>query len=318
VIHLHLISGGAGSWLAAKLDMRSHPDVEHRFSFTDVLYEDADCYRFLIEGLQNLLDRPLNWKVPSADEFPDYRVSDDTPIEEYAGNPDWRAFLGDIRERTLVAFPELSWLVEGRDPWEVFRDSRMLGNSRMDPCSRVLKREIRDRWIRENMDPATTVITVGIGPDEKHRFNDGEGGGFQPRRAAAGWTASAPLIGSFEGEVGPLYYLKKNGLAQPRLYSLGYGHNNCGGYCCKAGHAHYRNRMRVQPERFAYDKMMEQKLREYLGADVSMLTDRAGGDGKRPLTLAEFEQRILADPQVEFDWLPGDSGCGCAIDEVSP
>ena len=316
--HLHLISGGAGSWLAAKLDMRAHPDVEHRFSFTDVLYEDADCYRFLVEGLANLLDRQLNWQVPAADEFPDYRVSAETPIEEYAGNPEWRAFLADLRERALLAFPEMSWLVEGRDPWEIFRDNRLLGNSRMDPCSRVGKREIRDRWIKENMDPAQTVITVGIGPDEKHRFDDGEGGGFQPRLAAAGWTASAPLIGTLEGEIGALPYVARAGMRPPRLYGLGYSHNNCGGFCCKAGHNHFANRFRVQPERFAYDKMMEQKLREFLGADVAMLTDRTGGDGKKPMTLAEFERRLLENPQIEFEWLPGDSGCGCAIDEGTP
>ncbi len=50
----------------------------------------------------------------------------------------------------------------------------------------------------------------------------------------------------------------------------------------------------------------EKLLREELG-DVAILRDRTGGV-TRPLTLAELEERIKADPQKEFDdW----GGCGC-------
>lgn len=317
MIHLHLISGGAGSWLAAKLDMAAHPDVEHRFSFTDTLYEDADCYRFLVEGVAYLLGRKLNSRIPAADEFPDYRVDPSVRIEDYAGNPEWRAFLANLREDAIRAIPELNWLVDGRDIWEVFRDERFLGNSRTDPCSRVLKRELRDRWINENFDPANTVITIGIGPDEQHRFNDGQGKGFQPRLAAAGWQAAAPLIGTLEGEIGPRPYVLRAGIALPRLYSFGYDHANCGGTCCKAGQAHWQNRHDVQPERYAYDAMMERKLIAYLGGGISMMSDRIGGPTKKPLTLDEFAKRLAANPQMKIEWLPGDAGCGCAIDEAA-
>jgi len=37
---------------------------------------------------------------------------------------------------------ELIKIAEGRDPWQVFNDRRFLGNSRVDPCSKVLKREV--------------------------------------------------------------------------------------------------------------------------------------------------------------------------------
>lgn len=88
-----------------------------------------------------------------------------------------------------------------------------------------------------------------------------------------------------------------------------YSHNNCGGFCCKAGQAHYANRFRVQPERFAYDAMMERKLRAYLG-DYAMLTDRRGGD-KKPMSLDAFAKRLIEDPTTTFEVLPGESGCGC-------
>lgn len=313
--HFHSISGGGGSWLSAKVDIGQNPDLEHRFIFADTLYEDADGYRFLIEGVANLLDRRLNWSLPSAADFPDYRVDPAVPIEEYQGNPEWRAFLAQLREDATRALPELIWIVEGRDPWEVFRDERLLGSNGFDPCSKILKRRELERWRKANCDPATDAFTVGIGPDEAHRFDDGKGGGLYPRMAAQGWTYLAPLIGTIEGAIGPLVYLEKAGIDRPRLYRMGYMHNNCGGFCCKAGHAHYRNRLRVHPDRFAYDKLMEQKMRDFLGANVSMMRTTAGGKGKQVFTLAELEELVQRSPEIDFDWLPGESGCGCMIDE---
>lgn len=36
-------------------------------------------------------------------------------------------------------------IADGRNPLQVFRDERYLGNSRADPCSKILKRELCDR-----------------------------------------------------------------------------------------------------------------------------------------------------------------------------
>ncbi|PUB13732.1 hypothetical protein, partial [Novosphingobium sp. GV079] len=133
-----MFSAGQGSFRAAMIDRRRHPIAEFGLVFTDTLYEDADAYRFLIEGAAMVTGRRLNWTV-KAEDFPDYRVPEDVPIEEYRGNPEWRAFLADLRAHAIDAIPELIWLVEGRDPWEVFRDRRFLGNSGVaDPCSEVL------------------------------------------------------------------------------------------------------------------------------------------------------------------------------------
>lgn len=315
-IHYHQVSGGAGSWLAAKVDMRDNPLAVHRFVFADTLYEDADCYRFLIEGVANLLGRKV--PVPRADDFPDYRVAESVPIEDYAGNPEWRSYLDNLRTLMAMWLPELIWLVEGRDPWEVFRDKRFLGNSRADPCSYELKRETIDAWRDEHCDQARDVFNVGIGPQEAHRFEGGgKGLGLRKRMAEKGWTYRAPLIGTFEGEVGPFGYLKNEGIAWPRLYALGYVHNNCGGFCIKAGHGHYQNRLERQPERFAYDAMMERKLSEYLGKPVTMMTWRGGGK-KETYSLIEMRERWIAGgPYMDAyaDAEPGDSGCGCMVDE---
>lgn len=313
-----MFSAGQGSFRAAMIDRRRHPDAQIGLVFTDTLYEDADAYRFLVEAAAHVLDRNLGWTV-KADDFPDYRVPDDTRIEEYRGNSEWRAFLADLRTRAVDARPELVWLVEGRDPWEVFRDRRFLGNSLVDPCSEVTKRDMLDSWRMGNCWRPGDLwgepdhFAVGIGDHEAHRFDDGRGRGIGPRTSAEGWLYHAPLLTEpLPGEHALFYApLDQIGPKEPRLYAMGYMHNNCGGFCVKAGQAHYANRYRVQPERFAYDAMMERKLRDFLGKEVSMLTDRRGGGGKKPLTLDAFANRLRAEPAAKFEYAPGESGCGC-------
>jgi 3'-phosphoadenosine 5'-phosphosulfate sulfotransferase (PAPS reductase)/FAD synthetase len=91
-----------------------------------------------------------------------------------------------IEEAAADVGVPLTRIAEGRTPWQVFNDVRYLGNTRADPCSRVLKREVCDRWLAKNCDPAKTTVYVGIDWTEEHRFDDREGGGLRPRRAAAG------------------------------------------------------------------------------------------------------------------------------------
>lgn len=310
----HTVSGGAGSWLAAKVDIDAHPRDEHRFVFADTLYEDADCYRFLIEGCAYLLGRDVRNVLPQAGDFPDYRVLGDFDIETYDGNPEWRAFLARLRVDVAEVMPELIWLVEGRDPWEVFRDEKMLGNSRFDPCSKILKRKQLDAWRSSNCNKSTDAFTVGIGEHEAHRFINGNGGGLGPRMAAMGWTYEAPLVHPGPWQFGAFGYLVKAGIAKPRMYLLGYLHANCGGFCIKAGHAHYQNRFRKQPERFAYDEMMEGKIIVFLGRPVAMMTDRSGDNVKKPMPLSAFRAGLESKPELDFEYTEGSSGCGCAID----
>jgi hypothetical protein len=313
------ISGGEGSWRAAKLWRLHNRSADFRLVFTDTLYEDAGTYRFLLQSVSDLLCRPVNW-IPETSAFPDYRVAEDVPLAEYRGNPEWRAVLGDLREKAALAFPELVWLVEGRDPWEIFRDERFLGNSRADPCSKIAKRKMLDRWREENCDRDTDVFIFGIDEHERHRFEavaeDGKLTGIKPRLEAKGWTCLAPLI----DYSGPHYSvahapIESLGFVSQRLYALGYKHGNCGGFCIKAGFAHYQNRRRVHPDRFDYDRMMERKVREYLGGSnkVTILAD-ATVRGKRPISLDAFHERLNRSPELVFDYKPGESGCGCMVD----
>ena len=84
-----------------------------------------------------------------------------------------------LDETTAHLGIELTVLEDGRDPWEVFKDERFLGNSRLDPCSKILKRNLFRRWLKENHSAETTINYIGIDWSEINRFE----------RARARWHA---------------------------------------------------------------------------------------------------------------------------------
>ena len=88
----------------------------------------------------------------------------DTLIED----ADLYRFLDDAAEDIGVPVTRIA---DGRTPWEVFADVKFLGNSRVDPCSRVLKRDLADAWLAERYQPENVVVYVGIDWTEVHRFD---------------------------------------------------------------------------------------------------------------------------------------------------
>lgn len=200
---------------------------------------------------------------------------------------------------------ELVKISEGRTPWEVFHDVRFLGNTRVDPCSRVLKREVCDAWLDEHCDPATTTLYLGISWDEEHRFVRA-----RDRLASKGWTVRAPLCEEPLpplGEGWAIRWLEDAGIEPPRLYAMGFPHNNCGGFCVKGGQAHFKLLLEKLPERYAHHERQEAELRRYLDKDVAILRDRRGSK-TRPMTLRVLRKRIEAKAEIDSEeW----GGCGC-------
>jgi hypothetical protein len=300
-----MFSAGAGSWATAKRVAEKFGLKELRLLFTDTLVEDPDAYRFLLEGAANVFGVSLRGKmrIPSVNEFPNF-----------GDRPKWKSFLNALRSQAAHHLPQLVWLMEGRDVWDVFFDERFLGNSRKDPCSKILKRREADRWLSRNCAPSETICYVGIDFTEAHRFDDGAGGGLRPRKARDGWTYEAPLCAEpFLARWDVMDWIRAEKIEPPRLYSLGFTHNNCFGFCIKAGHAHYRQLLAKLPEVYAYHEGKEQEIRAYLGRDVSVLSDRKGGGGKKPLTFRAFRERV----ENEADSAQADEefgGCGCFLD----
>lgn len=193
-------------------------------------------------------------------------------------------------------------IADGRTPWEVFFAERFLGNSRVDPCSKILKRELLWSWLERNAPKAT--VHVGLDWTEEHRLE-------RLRNYRPGVIIEAPMMWKpIVDKPEMLVKLRKLGIKIPRLYAMGFAHNNCGGFCIKSGQAQFRLLLKTMPERYALHEAQELKLRAYLEKDVAILRDRKGGKS-RPLTLEEFRKRIEGGGEHDrHDW----GGCGCAID----
>lgn len=304
--HVVMFSGGGGSWATARRVAERHGRENLTLLFADTLFEDQDLYRFLIEAAADVLGIHLPRQfVPKVEHFP-----------AWTDRPAYKLFVDGLRCEARAMLPGLEWISRGLDVWDVFFKERFLGNSSVDPCSKLLKRQLCDAWLCDHCDPTDTTCYVGIDFTEKHRFDDGKGGGVRPRRAAQGWTYEAPLCEPpWVSPWDVRYLMREAGIRLPRLYGMGYPHNNCGGFCVKSGHAGMALLLRTQPDRYAFAEGEEIRIRDFLDADVTILTDRSGDGKKKPLTLTRFRERLEADAQCGLgleDW----GGCGCFTGDV--
>jgi hypothetical protein len=199
---------------------------------------------------------------------------------------------------------ELVVLRDGRDIWQVFKDDRFLGNARLANCSKFLKQRPAMGWLEANAASAETTVYVGIDWTESHRLPAIEA-------AYLPYVAKAPLCDApylDKGQV--MAWMRSEGLEPPRLYADGFPHNNCGGFCVRAGQSQFRLLLQKMPERYAYHEAKEEELREYLGKNVAVMNDRRGGGPRRAMTMREWRERIEAEeapPEDDDGW----GGCGC-------
>jgi hypothetical protein len=220
----------------------------------------------------------------------------DTKMED----EDLYRFIGQAEYNVGVSLEEVS---DGRTPWDVMRDHHCIANSRIDPCSEELKRNLLDRWRNEHCRPGETTIYLGLDWTETHRL-------VRVNKLCAPWNYEAPMTEPpYLTKRDMLDWLRREGIEPPRLYGMGFPHNNCGGFCVKAGQAQFALLLRTMPERYRFHEEQEEALRSVVG-NHSILSDRTGGT-RTPISLKAFRERI--EQQGDFDrheW----GGCGCAIE----
>lgn len=298
-----MTSGGTGSWAAARRIADQHGTSNMTLLFTDVkgadnnpyTGEDEDTYRFL-EDVQRDIGAPL------------------------------------VR------------LQDGRDIWDVFDDNGWLGNSQLSHCSWSLKTMPARHWLDQHCDPANTTVVVGMDWTETHRHAgvfsnyahttrgcaapDKCGSLFDAdgRRPGPGcknllaqpWRVALPMNDRPKiGRLQVLAWLRDRGMTPPRMYGMGFAHANCIA-CVKAGQAHWERVLRFFPDHFAFarDKEAAWRASKPHRANNAILRDwQNSTDGKgRPMSLAEFQQRIQVGDTgtLDLEWDHG--GCGCAND----
>lgn len=205
-----------------------------------------------------------------------------------------------IHESAAALGLKVTTIADGRTPWELFNDEGMIGNTRADICSRVLKRDLARKWIDDRY-PDGTTVAVGMDWTEIHRYD----------RAAPRWEPHnliAPLVDKpLLSKLDLIDMVRECGVEPPRLYAMGFPHNNCGGFCVKAGIGNFRHLLRVMPERYAEHEAQEEAFRERTGKDVSIMRSRIGGE-TTPLTMRQLREQ--GDDQEELE---GFGGCGCMV-----
>jgi hypothetical protein len=211
-----------------------------------------------------------------------------------------------VREAAENVGAPLVTVMDGRNIWEVFRDKRMLGNSRIANCSHILKQRPARKWLDTNCDPADTTVYVGIDWTETHRIP-------AIQRNYLPYQAKAPLTEKpFIDKVQMIEAAEAEGLVSPRLYELGFSHNNCGGGCVRAGQGQFRLLLEKMPERYAEWESQERKMQEFLQRDVTILKKRVNGV-VIPLSLKTLRETYEQSPAlVDSDDL---GGCGCFVQD---
>lgn len=220
----------------------------------------------------------------------------DTKIED-AG---LYTFLDDIERHLSVPIVRLA---DGRTPFDVWIDARAitLPNSAA-PCSKELKRDVIDRWLADIDEPYTLVFGMDWSePDRMARL--------EARYAADGIPVWFPLSEPpYLDKCHIADALERDGITVPALYIEGFTHNNCGGGCVKAGQAHWAHLWRTRPATYALWEAKEAAFMAHIGKKRTILVDRRGGGPRRPVTLAEFRDRLERGESYDADeW----GGCGC-------
>jgi hypothetical protein len=222
----------------------------------------------------------------------------DTLIED----EDLYRFLRDV---AAACQKEIIWLTDGRTPWDVYIDKRWIGNSRTAHCSTELKTKQVKAWLDENSDPLDPLV-LGMDWSEMDRIE----------RAQKNW-GDRPVV-SLLNKFGITRHqhdaiIAEYGIKKPRIYGLGYEHNNCGGFCCKAGLKQFERLYRTDRARFIYHEGEMNRAMEAIGPTAKPFLREVINGELKYLTLTQFREAfdagLLAAP--EFDM----SGCGCFTDQ---
>ncbi|MBO2461715.1 hypothetical protein [Actinomadura violacea] len=172
-------------------------------------------------------------------------------------------------------------VADGRTPFQVFADVSFLGNSRLAPCSHHLKQKPCRDWLEQHCDPADTVLYVGIDWSEERRCE-------AITRNWAPWRVEFPMCDEPHLTKAEMLDLARAaGVEPPRLYDLGFAHNNCAGACVRAGQRQWKRLLEVFPERYAAAEAAENRMRARLGKDIAILK-RTRNKVTRPLTLTQL------------------------------
>lgn len=151
-----------------------------------------------------------------------------------------------LRDLKALGLSELVVLDNGgRTIWDVFRQSKFLGNDRVDICSRELKRKPIEEWIATTYaDPTNVVMHVGIDWTEEHRIP-----AIRDGWARKGIATAYDLADSNGDKWQALEWLKSVGIAPPPAHTTQVSARQLWWRLRPGGHGSVRSFVRAAPRR---------------------------------------------------------------------
>jgi len=218
-------------------------------------------------------------------------------------DPDLYRFLYETVEALGAEFVHLK---DGRDPWQVFSDRKYMGNTRLAHCTLHLKGDVFKDWLLKSYPSDKCVLYLGFGIGERHRLATAQKN-WEP------YTVKAPLLEPpYTSRAEILNILEQLDIEIPRLYKLGFSHNNCGGFCVKAGTNQFKLLLDKLPDVYKYHEDKQEELKKSLATFKPFL--RINVDKKTYyLTLKEFRELVESGKPFKPT---SDSGCGCFTDTI--
>lgn len=187
----------------------------------------------------------------------------------------------------------------GLNPIELMFEKKLVFNSMIGDCSKILKMKVAADFMKKGRLPEhaewrnkqylknedftkNAKLMFGIGWEESHR----EG---PIVKNWAPYDVEMPMMNLM---IDTDEVLEKYAIKTPELYLDGFSHNNCGGRCVKAGQSHY---LRLKEKRPAvFKKLMEQEhhIKMYVSAYRYITDDTVPEEDQIPL---HVQERMLSE-----------------------
>lgn len=201
-----------------------------------------------------------------------------------------------VRESADLLECELVTVNAGFTFDEMIVRHKALPSNMMPFCSHELKIKPAKRYVAEH--PEIDTLVFGIDWTEPHRLP-------KVQNLWIGYKVVVPMMDNpYLTKTQMIEQVKADGLTVPRLYDMGFQHNNCGGGCVRNGLTAWAHLYNTLPERYA-----EWEAREKLIPGYSFAKEKRNGKARR-ITLSQIRER--QDSMPRFDW----GGCGCFLEEA--
>lgn len=146
----------------------------------------------------------------------------------------------------------------GETIWDIAFRQKMLFNSRIANCTKILKIKSAEKYIKENFNPENTILYLGLDWSERNR-HDAPRNNWKPYQVEYPMNEEPYL---FKEDY--LKIIEEDGLPLLESYKLGFEHGNCGGFCFKAGIGHFIHLLKTKPDYFYYNAEKEKQLQEVI------------------------------------------------------